>query len=292
MKPCCCKILSENGSTISTSPSRTAAISAPIVAMMDCLAKLSRMRASKSLLSATRYLHPIATPLPRLWLSFLVMPSSRSAAELKAPTTASDAALARSDDTTRASWSATSSSSMRRILWAASANSSDTIKAAITVRRVSPISPNFVRKSAMRASRSAASACKCSSCPSSQARRNWRPAMVALTVAMAGSLRLLVDVQHGPDRGDRRVEPLGDLAVGGFQLARARGLAVQRIGQPGAVETQRLYLGRQGLLAAIGLAPPLDGGIERVERQRQTFDRGIDRALLCHRRIAIAIIRT
>jgi hypothetical protein len=48
-------------------------------------------------------LHPIATPLPSVWLSFLVMPSSRSAAELKAPTTAADAALARSEETTRAS---------------------------------------------------------------------------------------------------------------------------------------------------------------------------------------------
>jgi len=40
--------------------------------------------------------YPIVTPLPSEALSFLVMPSIRSAAELKALTTALEAALARS----------------------------------------------------------------------------------------------------------------------------------------------------------------------------------------------------
>ena len=37
------------------------------------------------------------------------------------------------------------------------------------------------------------------------------------------------------------------------------------------------------LLAAVGLAPPLDRGIERVERERQTLHRSVDCALLRHR---------
>jgi hypothetical protein len=38
------------------------------------------------------------------------------------------------------------------------------------------------------------------------------------------------------DRGDGAVEPLGDIAVGGFQLAGARRLIVERGGQPRAVD--------------------------------------------------------
>src|SRR5690349_7890443 len=46
MKPCCCKILPENGRAISTSPFFTDNTLAPSVAMMVCLAKLARTRAS------------------------------------------------------------------------------------------------------------------------------------------------------------------------------------------------------------------------------------------------------
>ena len=84
-------------------------------------------------------------------------------------------------------------------------------------------------------------------------------------------------------RGDGGVEPLRDLAVGRLERARARGLAVERGGKPGAVDAQRVQLARQPLLVAVGFAPALDRGIERVERQRQTLHRGIDCALLGHR---------
>ena len=70
-----------------------------------------------------------------------------------------------------------------------------------------------------------------------------------------------------------------DLAVGRLQPARARGFAVERGGEPGAVDAERVDLARQPLLAAVGLAPALDRGVERVERQRQTLHRLIDRAL-------------
>ena len=74
-----------------------------------------------------------------------------------------------------------------------------------------------------------------------------------------------------------------DLAVGRFQPARARGFAVERGGEPGAVDAERMELARQPFLAAVGLAPSLDRGVERVQRERQTLDRLIDRALVGHR---------
>ena len=79
--------------------------------------------------------------------------------------------------------------------------------------------------------------------------------------------------------------------IGRFQLARAGGLAVEGVGQPGAVEAERLHLADQRLLVAVGRAPALDRGIERVERVRQTFHRHIDCALLTHRQSAIALLR-
>ena len=113
------------------------------------------------------------------------MPSMRSAAEWKAPTTASEAACARSAETSRASFRAAISSASTRNFCRVSVISSASISAAITVKRVSPISPNLRRRSMMRVSMSLASARRWSSCPSSQARRYWRPAMVALTWPIA-----------------------------------------------------------------------------------------------------------
>jgi hypothetical protein len=72
---------------------------------------------------------------------------------------------------------------------------------------------------------------------------------------------------------------------------RARGLAVQIGGKPRAIHAERLHLGRKRSLAAIGLAPALDGGIKPIEGLRQTLDRGIDCALLVHCNTAIAINR-
>jgi len=54
--------------------------------------------------------------------------------------------------------------------------------------------------------------------------------------------------------------------------------------EPRAVDAERVQLARQPLLAAVGLAPALDRGIEPVERKRQTLHRCIDRALVRHRR--------
>src|SRR5665811_2520633 len=109
--------------------------------------------------------------------------------------------------------------------------------------------------------------------------RYWRPAIVAFTCAMVS----LVSVQYRLDAGDGRVQPLRDLAVAGLQPARARGFTVERGGKPGAVDAQRVELARQPLLAAVGLASALDRGIKRIQRQRQTLHRAIDRALVGHR---------
>src|ERR1700688_1189099 len=108
--------------------------------------------------------------------------------------------------------------------------------------------------------------------------------MVALTWAILTSvLGLLVGVQHRLDAGDGGVQPLSDLAVAGLQPPRARGFAIERGGEPGAVNAQRMELARQPLLVAVGLAPALDRGIERVERKRQTLYRAVDCTLVRHR---------
>src|SRR5262249_11903278 len=206
------------------------------------------------------------------------MPSMRSAAELNAPVTASDAAFARSAATRRASCKAATSSSSRRTFCIASLSSSATIKAAITVRRVSPISPNLRRRSMMRWSTSFASDCRCSSWPSSQARRNWRPAMVATIWA----INSLVQIHHQLDRCNRIVETLGDFAVRCLQPPRARGFAIQCRGESCAIDAESLHLSGKALFTAVSLLSPFNCGIERVEREGQTLDGRIDCALLRH----------
>src|SRR4249919_4166739 len=115
---------------------------------------------------------------------------------------------------------------------------------------------------------SLASDCKCSSCPSSQARRDWRPAIVALTWDMA----LLVQVEDRLNRGDRGIQPLTDFTIGRLQPAGAGRLAIQCGGQSRAINTQCLDLGNQALFVAVGLLATFDCTIKRVERERQTLD--------------------
>ena len=89
-------------------------------------------------------------------------------------------ALARSDAATRTSRNASSSSSSARMRLLASSNSSQTVSAAITVNRASPISPNLPRRFPIRCSRLSASLSSRTSCPSSQAIRYCRPLIVTL----------------------------------------------------------------------------------------------------------------
>src|SRR4051812_43114 len=94
---------------------------------------------------------------------------------------------------------------------------------------------------------------------------------------------LLVGIQHGLDRGDRRIEAAGDLAIGRLKATRARGLAIERGGEPRAVDTECMNLRAQGLFTAIGLTAALDSGVERIQRQSKALHRSIDCTLIAHR---------
>ena len=56
-----------------------------------------------------------------------------------------------------------------------------------------------------------------------------------------------------------------------------------RGGRLDPVETERLHLRGKPLFVSIGLLSPLNRSVKRVERKRQTLDRGIDCAFLSHR---------
>src|SRR3974390_1877350 len=77
-------------------------------------------------------------------------------------------------------------------------------------------------------------------------------------------LLILIGVQHRLDAGDGGVQPLRDLAVGGLQLSRARGFTVQRGGEPGTINTQRMQLVGESFLVAISLTTPFDCRVEAV----------------------------
>ena len=67
-----------------------------------------------------------------------------------------------------------------------------------------------------------------------------------------------------------------------LQPPRASGFTVKGCGESRAVDTKSLYLGGEALFVAVGLLSAFDRGIERVECERQTLDRGVDCALLGH----------
>src|SRR5581483_5571634 len=102
--------------------------------------------------------------------------------------------------------------------------------------------------------------------------------MVALTCAMMS----LMQIHDRLDRCDRSVQPLGFFAIGGFKSSRTGRFNVERRSQTRAVHAQRLHLRRETFFVAISLLAPFDRGIKRVERERQTLDRGIDCAFLAH----------
>src|SRR5262249_40822245 len=147
------------------------------------------------------------------------------------------------------------------------------------------ISPKRVRSRPMRWSRSAASFWRCASSPSSQAMRNWRPLMVTLTCGMEfplADILALIRRKHGTDGVDRGIEPLRNLAVGRLQPPRARRGGIKLGSEPRAVGAERVQLGIERLLAAIGLLPPLDRGGQCIERKRKALAGGIDGADVVH----------
>ena len=96
--------------------------------------------------------------------------------------------------------------------------------------------------------------------------------MVTLMWLMAS----LSGIEHGADRADRRIEPFGDLAIGALQPARFHQRAVEFVGKPRTIRAQRLNPRRQFVLVAVGLAPPLHGAFQRIERRHQPPRRRVD----------------
>ena len=88
--------------------------------------------------------------------------------------------------------------------------------------------------------------------------------------------RALGRTEHRADGSDRRIEPLGDLAVGALELARLHQRRVELIGEPRAVGAERLDPRRQLVLVAVGLAPPLDRALQRVQRGHEPPRCGFD----------------
>ena len=122
----------------------------------------------------------------------------------------------------------------------------------------------------MRSSSSLASRIRWPSWPSSQAMRNWRPLMVTFTCAMSLSVVLSrsCDFEHRADVLHRGIEPARDLAVGGFEPARARGL--RHRGRRRAASGRRpsaWTCSASRASAAVGLEPPLHRGVERIQRR-------------------------
>src|SRR5262249_61452183 len=81
----------------------------------------------------------------------------------------------------------------------------------------------------------------------------------------------LVRGEHGPDGVDGGIEPVGDLAIGDFQHARARYRRIELRGETRTVGAERVQLGVQRLLAAVGLVSPLDRGRDGIECAGKTL---------------------
>src|SRR6476646_4497624 len=101
--------------------------------------------------------------------------------------------------------------------------------------------------------------------------------MVALTWPISGlpAMRL----QQALDRANRRVEPVGEFAIGCLQPTRASRFAVKRGCEPAAVRAQPLQLTPQSVFIAISVAAMLDRGIQCIEREREALHRMIEATL-------------
>src|SRR5262249_15407658 len=80
------------------------------------------------------------------------------------------------------------------------------------------------------------------------------------------------------------IEPLSDLAIGDFQRTGTRHRRVELGGEARAVGAERVQLGVERLLAAVGLVPPLDFGRARIECNGRTFAGRVGGAGLGHSR--------
>src|SRR3569623_440216 len=155
------------------------------------------------------------------------------------------------------------------ILRLASASSSRRAMPAITVRRVSPISPKSPLNAATRPSKSAARSSRCCSCPSSQPMRYFLPAFSTTT---SGIAKDLIDRIHGGDQPTRDfgrgvVQPLG-LGAGLVVVAGELGpLGQQLLGigfDAGVGPHPAVEAAHAGLQPLKGPVQPLGGGFEGV----------------------------
>src|SRR5262245_15400904 len=145
------------------------------------------------------------------------------------------------------------------------------MSAAMTVSRVSPISPNSLCSFAIRWSRSLARRRRWASWPASHCMRNCRPLIVTITCDIAGPAGSLgcsavMGLQHRADRVDGSVQPPRNFPVRVLKRALSRYRGIEIAGEPGLVVAQRVDLRGQIVLAEIDLATPLGRGFERVER--------------------------
>ena len=95
--------------------------------------------------------------------------------------------------------------------------------------------------------------------------------MVTLMWLMAVS-----GAENSADGADRHIQAVRDLAIGALESARLHQRAVEFVGQPRAIRAQRLDPGRQFVLVAVGLAPPLDRAFQPVERRHQAARRRVE----------------
>jgi hypothetical protein len=95
---------------------------------------------------------------------------------------------------------------------------------------------------------------------------------------------MLVGSQHRANGLDCGIEPMRDLEIRDLQSTRARGFAVELIGEPGTICAERMNLPSELSLLAVALAASLDGRLKRIKCRVQPFGGSIDDGDLTHPR--------
>src|SRR4051812_39808438 len=213
-------------------------------------------------------------------LSVLARRSRRSAGLLRA--SAIWPSRPAEDSSSAGPRTAASSSSAAARRFFVSASSSTKVSAAMTWRRMSPISPKEPRSSAIFASKAAATPSRWASSPSPPAMPELRPAIVPgiigfrLSRSFSGrrGIGALEHVAHGADGA---VHPPADIGGRGLHAGEPRAGALELDGKPGAVVLHDLQLGLEGAAAAFEIEPPPERRLERAERRLEPPHRIVER---------------
>src|SRR5271165_1337644 len=83
-------------------------------------------------------------------------------------------------------------------------------------------------------------------------------------------------------RLDRRIEPLGNVAVGGLEPPGARGDAVELCCELRPVRSEHVHLLAQPRFALLRFQLALTRSLERIQRNLQSLDRGLDAGAFAH----------